>query len=121
MSTGSWGRSGRLPGPVPLGAWRLADGAPAPPAGDPHCAFDGQSFTFLNETRPFAGADCWNPNDASRLWRYQLHYFRYLWSLPPGPAEALLLDWLAGHPAGARPGWEPYPIALRLREWLECA
>lgn len=109
----------RLPGPVPPGVWRLAGGEPVPPVGDPRPAFDGRSFTFLNEARPFAGADRWNPGGASRLWRYQLHYFRCLGSIPAEQAETLLLDWLDGNPAGARPGWEPYPTAIRLREWLE--
>lgn len=104
---------------APRGDWRLVDGAPVPPAGAPGGGADGRMFTFLNQTLALEGADRWRPAAASRLWQYHLHYFRYLWALAPTPADALLADWLAANPPGASPGWEPYPTALRVREWLE--
>lgn len=76
-------------------------------------------FSFLNSRIPFTGNCRWDPPEASRLWVYNLHYFRYLWSMPPAEAVRLIEDWINLNPPGSRPGWEPYPIALRLREWSD--
>jgi len=107
-----------VPAP-PRGTWWLVDGAPAPPAGKVEGSADGRRFTFLNQSLALEGKDRWRPAAASRLWQYHLHYFRYLWALPPARGEALLADWRAEHLPGAAPGWEPYPTSLRVREWLE--
>jgi len=53
------------------------------------------------------------------LWQYHLHYFSYLDSLSVRQALMLLLDWVDLNPPGMAPGWEPYPISLRLRAWIE--
>ncbi len=34
-------------------------------------------------------------------------------------ARRLLLDWIPSNPVGRGPGWEPYPLSLRIREWIE--
>src|SRR4029079_136508 len=53
---------------------------------------------------------------ASRLWSYHLHYLEALReeAVPAGDRLRLLRAWVAGNPPGSRPGWEPYPTALRL-------
>ena len=76
-------------------------------------------FRFLNETHRFEGADRWHPPGAPALWLYHLHYFQYLDQLAPAAARELLEDWVAANPAGAPVAWDPYPISLRLREWVE--
>src|SRR5690606_26925054 len=54
----------------------------------------------------------------SKLWRYNLHYFEYLWVLPPERGSVLMLDWIERHPLDrGREGWEPYPTSLRLLNW----
>ena len=104
---------------APEGQFRLKPGSAEPPAFTENGGFDGASFCLLNRRLPFAGETRWRPGDASDLWAYTLHYFRYLWGLPPSQGLALVLDWIEANPPGSEPGWDPYPISLRVREWLE--
>lgn len=110
--------------PVPsrweeAGQYRLlARAAELPASGSDRRVVDG-GFRFLNVSCPFEGAERWSPSGASRLWAYQLHYFRWVWELPPARAFELFLDWLSAHPPLAAPGWEPYPLSMRIREWVE--
>jgi uncharacterized heparinase superfamily protein len=60
----------------------------------------------------------WKPAHESKLWQYNLHYFEYLWSLEPGEAIDVALDWIEKHPYGRdQVGWEPYPLSLRIQNW----
>jgi Heparinase II/III-like protein/Heparinase II/III N-terminus len=107
------------PAPAPLG-WALRGGVGAQAlAGGEAGTFDGRSFTLLNQRVAFEGADRWRPSAASDLWAYTLHYFRYLWGMPAEQGLALIMDWIGANPPGSSPGWDPYPISLRLREWIE--
>jgi len=77
---------------------------------------------FLNETRELgagaSGGYRWEPEGASLLWRYNLHYLDYLWDVDATTARAITADWIAQHaPAARRVGWEPYPTSLRLQNW----
>ena len=107
------------PAPAPSGwALRVGAGAQAPAGGEAGRS-DGRSFTLLNQRVAFEGADRWRPAAASDLWVYTLHYFRYLWAMPADQGLALIMDWIDANPPGSSPGWDPYPISLRLREWIE--
>ena len=57
----------------------------------------------------------------SKLWRYNLHYFDYLhWPVYPAAMKAQLIDsWIAANPATAGDGWEPYPVSLRVVNWIK--
>lgn len=81
--------------------------------------FDGRSFSFLNRRLPFEGNERWSAPGAEALWVYTLHYFRYLHALPPAEGLSLMRDWMACNVDPASAGWDPYPTALRIREWLE--
>lgn len=83
------------------------------------CGYDGRGFRFLNVFVRTEDADRWRPEVASRLWAYNLHYFEYLWGLPAASGANLVEDWMASNQAGSSPGWEPYPISRRVREWIE--
>lgn len=96
--------------------------APVPPQ-QPSDLKDG-CFTFLSETRKLGSPPDWSAPGASRLWRYNLHYFDWLWSLLPEnapdwqSARDLTLDWIARYsPSRDACGWEPYPTSLRLLNW----
>lgn len=104
---------------IPSGPVQLVGRKPVPPTGCADAGFDGRSFGFLNKRIPFEGPCRWNPPDAERLWTYTLHYFHYLWDLEPRQALALMLDWINENPVAQGPGWEPYPLSLRIREWIE--
>lgn len=71
----------------------------------------------------------WAPEERSRLWRYHLHYHDEAVDL--GVAyratgerrffdafRALADDWLAHNPVGRGDGWEPYPLSVRVMNWL---
>jgi uncharacterized heparinase superfamily protein len=80
---------------------------------------DGETFRFLNLSRRLAGEGRWQPGDVPRLWGYQLHCFRWLWDVAPRLGLELVRDWIAANPPGSVPGWEPYPLSIRIREWME--
>lgn len=104
--------------PAPSGAHRLLRGKAVPGAWEQD-AFNGRGFRFLHRELPFEGANRWSPAGAERLWTYNLHYFRYLERLDPGEALRLMRDWIASNVDPRGPGWEPYPLTQRIREWIE--
>jgi hypothetical protein len=101
------------------GAVLLLPRAPVRPAEEPEGVFDGSSFSFLNRRAPFAGSDRWHPAGAEALWIYNLHYFRYIWGIAPAAARQLVSDWIAANTAPRAAAWQPYPISIRVREWIE--
>ena len=82
-------------------------------------------FTFLNLSQNITAVDIWTRSQIPLLWLYNLHYFDDLTAID-GPRRrhrqrALIHRWLHEHPAGARPGWDPYPTSLRLVNWIKTA
>lgn len=82
----------------------------------PKCA-DAElpSFTFLNVTAKPKG---WNDTSLDMLWRYNLHYFDCLAAKNAEDAK-LVERWIVENPKGAIPGWDPYPISLRIVNWIK--
>ncbi|MGH9431533.1 MAG: hypothetical protein ACRD3T_08310, partial [Terriglobia bacterium] len=86
-----------------------------------------REFQFLN--RRFAGSKeiPWSGSGFGRLWDYHLHYFDYInLDLTSPEDEPLLLsaltvvlNWIDSNPRGQPPGWEPYPLSLRIVNWLK--
>ncbi len=81
-------------------------------------------FRLLNEEADVAQTG-WDDPAREKLWRYNQHYFD---DLNAEGAEAradwhraLLLDWIAANPPGRGTGWEPYPISLRIVNWIKWA
>ena len=83
------------------------------------------TFRFLSVTREAGTAADWNRVDWPKLWLYNLHYFddlnaedataRVAWH------RALMARWIAENPPAAGNGWEPYPLSLRLVNWVKWA
>mgnify|MGYP002381133991 CR=1 FL=1 len=46
------------------------------------------------------------------MWLYNLHYFDH-------PSPELIHDWITENPPGVGNGWEPYPISLRMVNWIK--
>jgi uncharacterized heparinase superfamily protein len=108
-------------GPLPAvddDLWLLRRGAVLP-AERQDGGFDGRSFAFLNHRIAWAGGDRWHPTDASALWVYNLHYFRYVWGMTPASASQVMADWMEAHAEPGTVAWEAYPTSLRVREWIE--
>lgn len=67
----------------------------------------------------------WNHPDLSHLELYNLHYFddlvahdaasRSVWH------QDLIERWIAENPPGKSVGWEPYPLSLRIVNWIKWA
>ena len=86
------------------------------------CWDGGASFTFLHETHDIRTSADWNSPNRQKLWLYNLHYFDCLRGSDNPPADAvagLLERWLAENPVGRGNGWEPYPISLRIVNWIK--
>jgi len=82
-------------------------------------------FRFLNEAHDVVCASDWNHPGWDKLWLYNLHYCDDL------NAEAaavrtewhkVLVDrWIRENPVGQGNGWEPYPVSLRVVNWIKWA
>lgn len=84
---------------------------------------DPSTFCFLSMTRKAPAAADWNRADWPKLWLYNLHYFD---DLNADDAEAraawhraLMARWIAENPPAIGNGWEPYPLSLRLVNWIK--
>lgn len=83
-----------------------------------------RSFVFLNEPGALDEIG-WDGGQCEKLWRYNQHYFddlnavdaeaRRVWHM------ALIEDWIAHNPPGHGNGWEPYPLSLRVVNWVKWA
>ena len=83
---------------------------------------DENTFTFLNLTKRFDPARFdWASREMGKLWRYNLHYFDYLneegrsWE----SSAFLIDDWLKNNPQGTPDAWEPFPVSLRIVNWIK--
>ncbi|MGB6056002.1 MAG: alginate lyase family protein [Burkholderiaceae bacterium] len=80
-------------------------------------------WIFLNERGSLKGIGAWNDSEYSKLWLYNLHYFDDVNA--SGAAErrtahvALVDRWIKENPRGHGNGWEPYPISLRIVNWVK--
>lgn len=82
-------------------------------------------FRFLESEHEISvGAD-WNAPLLAKLWLYNLHYFddlnaeraadRVEWH------TSLISRWIAENPPGWGNGWEPYPLSIRIVNWIKWA
>ena len=84
---------------------------------------EGNRFRFLGVERSVDGPEDWAPSEASRLWSYNLHYFEDLCA--PGADSrrdrhrSLLSRWVKENPPGAPVAWDPYPLSLRVVNWIK--
>ena len=94
------------------------------PGGQKKSAMTGPSrFSFLNEEHEIVAQTDWNQQGRDKLWLYNLHYFddlnaenaidRHAWH------QQLIGRWIRENPQGAGNGWEPYPISLRVVNWIK--
>lgn len=100
------------------GPWTL------PPAGEPRL-LGPATFRLLNQTHTLADPGAWNAPGVDKLWLYNLHYFDDL-NAEGATARrdwhrALIARWIAENPPGYGNGWEPYPLSLRIVNWMQWA
>lgn len=80
-------------------------------------------FRFLNVEGELVNPGDWNSEAYAKLWLYNLHYFDDLNA--EGAVErvdwhrALIARWIAENAPGMGNGWEPYPLSLRIINWIK--
>jgi uncharacterized heparinase superfamily protein len=121
-----WFRANRFPvDDRPAPQPRLLHGPWAAPAAKPASMSGPGRFVFLNREGGIAGAAGWNAPGRPRLWLYNLHYFDDLNAAGADARAswhaALVARWIAENPPGLGAGWEPYPLSLRIVNWIKWA
>lgn len=95
--------------------WRNCRGRPA-------SMLSPNRFRFIGRDDDVQFPADWNRSDRAKLWLYNLHYFD---DLRAEGAEAraawhrdLIARWQADNPPLSGNGWEPYPLSLRIVNWM---
>jgi uncharacterized heparinase superfamily protein len=116
----------RLPFTVPKPDFRAAplqrnpSGRWTPPVPKPQSLLSPTRFRFLNFEEDIQIPGDWNSDKISRLWLYNLHYFDFINSMPAPDAAGQVMDrWIAENPPAGGAGWEPYPLSLRMVNWIK--
>lgn len=82
-----------------------------------------ERFRFLNEERQLRWPEGWNDSAAHQLWIYNLHYFEDLTAHDAAARaqwhRALIERWIRENPPFAGKGWDPYPLSLRIANWIK--
>lgn len=83
---------------------------------------ENKSFSFLNTNYKFSSIG-WNSTKPEILWNYNLHYFDYI-NAPSYKnsyeAELYLInDWICKNHPDSSIGWSPYPLSLRVVNWIK--
>jgi len=85
--------------------------------------FDEHSVEFLSLKGNVNSINCWNNSIKDKLWLYNLHYFDDLNSKDFVKREKIHFNfinkWILENPACTGNGWEPYPLSLRLVNWVK--
>ncbi|MGY0219462.1 heparinase II/III family protein [Endozoicomonadaceae bacterium StTr2] len=81
------------------------------------------TFNFLNQRNSIATPQDWNNPDVDKLWLYNLHYFDDL-NAKDYPArtehhDVYITKWINENAAPQGNGWEPYPLSLRMVNWVK--
>ncbi|TQF72187.1 heparinase II/III family protein [Pseudoalteromonas luteoviolacea] len=81
------------------------------------------SVKFLNQEGAVNSPSDWNCTSKPKLWLYNLHYFDDLSSKDAAQRCSLhhefIQKWIEQNPPCNGNGWEPYPISLRLVNWVK--
>jgi len=84
---------------------------------------DETTVRFLNLSGQVVRAEDWNNPEFEKLWLYNLHYFDDLNALDSASRQAIQVSfvdrWIADNPPVVGNGWEPYPISLRIVNWIK--
>jgi uncharacterized heparinase superfamily protein len=81
------------------------------------------TFRFLHVERAVKCKGDWDSENLEKLWRYNLHYFDDL--VAEGADERrdqhldLISRWIVENPPLRGTGWEPYPISIRVVNWIK--
>lgn len=107
--------------PPPLRTVAAAGWTPAPARA---ASLTGPAaFHLLNRARIVDTAADWDDPRDAKLLRYNLHYFDDLNAHDAAARadwhRALIARWIDENPPGQGTGWEPYPVSLRIVNWVK--
>lgn len=114
----------RRPAPdlSPAPPLRPASGPWAVPAAREPSLDSATRMRFLGESHDLDAVG-WDDPGLAKLWRYNQHYFDDLNAIGAEERAAwhrtLLERWIAECPPARGTAWEPYPISLRVVNWLK--
>lgn len=77
------------------------------------------NFNFLNHLVRLGWPVRWETSNQSLLWRFNLHYFNYLYLLPPKKQLEICLRWIKGGQGKDKVAMHPYPTSLRIVNWCK--
>jgi len=81
--------------------------------------FGNQEFEFLNINKKFKKNIDWDFNEFGKLWTYNLNYFNFLNQENICPEDAkYLITKFASNINNNLNGLEPYPLSLRIKNWV---
>jgi len=82
-------------------------------------------FRLLNEEYDIQSSQDWNSPHRKFLWNLNLHYFEDLIAEDAETRrewhQELIERWIAENRPGKGLGWEPYPLSLRICNWIKWA
>jgi len=94
-----------------------------PPVSRPRSLVEPQRLRFLNVEGEIRRAEDWNDSSRPRLWRYNAHYFDDLAAADAVDRldwqRALIERWIDDNPPPVGAGWDPYPLSLRIVNWIK--
>lgn len=102
---------------------RVATGRWSEPAQRPALMTKPDELRVFETSHRLAVAGDWHPDDAPHLVIYNLHYFDDLNA--SGSVERkdwhrqLIERWIVENPPGRGAGWEPYPLSIRVVNWIK--
>jgi uncharacterized heparinase superfamily protein len=95
----------------------------APPAREPNLLAPTR-MRFLGETHELTEVG-WDDPSLPLLWRYNQHYFDDLNAAQASQRRewhrALVERWVSENPPGRGTGWAPYPLSLRIVNWIKAS
>lgn len=107
----------------PAPARRALTGLWIAPCSRPASLLALEEACFLNRRLRLDFPRGWNDPSIEKLWLYNLHYFAGLLAAGDGTQQALrrawIQRWLQDNPPGHGTGWEPYPLSLRIVNWIK--
>lgn len=77
------------------------------------------SFKLFGETIKFDEI-VWNVNNKPKLWNYHIQYFDFIKNCDKTTGLTLINNWIDSNiPRTKSNAWEPYPISLRVVNWIK--
>lgn len=106
----------------PSPPWRAVAGAWVAPPGRDASLLGPARWRLLNEEHELAEIG-WDDPAVALLWRYNQHYFDDLNAVGAAARRpwqrALVTRWCAENPPGKGAAWAPFPVSLRIVNWLK--